>query len=226
MAKIGKQYKGASKEKAGVKKGKLTDEEKRMQEEMQRLLEEERQRQLEEQRKHKLKERQAEEEKYSRVNRLKINNQWRKLMRLVKVEDLRKEIEIISQSHEREVDRKDAIIQVCAALSCAPDVPCAVIVRANLTCFPRRAVPSSGARPHPARRCSTATWRSRRSSTRWRCARTCRSSTGCSSCTRSAPKRSTSPSRRSSPSSPPSLRPRKARSWARTPRTRRSSSRS
>ena len=33
-------------------------------------------------------------------------------MRLVKVEDLRKEIEIISQNHEREVDRKDAIIQV------------------------------------------------------------------------------------------------------------------
>ena len=32
-------------------------------------------------------------------------------MRLVKVEDLRKEIEIISQNHEREVDRKDAIIQ-------------------------------------------------------------------------------------------------------------------
>merc|ERR1719453_2418040 len=39
-------------------------------------------------------------------------NQWRKLMRLIKVEDLRKEIEIISQHHEREVDRKDAIIQV------------------------------------------------------------------------------------------------------------------
>jgi hypothetical protein len=112
MAKIGKQFKGASKEKAGGKKGKLTDEERRMQEEMQRLLEEERARQAEERRKRKLKERQAQEEKYSRVNRLKINNQWRKLMRLVKVEDLRKEIEIISQNHEREVDRKDSIIQM------------------------------------------------------------------------------------------------------------------
>ena len=59
-----------------------------------------------------LRERQAQEEAYSRVNRLKIMNQWRKLMRLVKVEDLRKEIEIISQNHEREVDRKDAIIQM------------------------------------------------------------------------------------------------------------------
>ena len=52
------------------------------------------------------------EEKCSKLNRLKILNQWRKLMRLVKVEDLRKEIEVISQNHEREVDRKDAIIQV------------------------------------------------------------------------------------------------------------------
>ena len=63
-------------------------------------------------RKRMLRERQAQEEAYSRVNRLKIMNQWRKLMRLVKVEDLRKEIEIISQNHEREVDRKDAIIQM------------------------------------------------------------------------------------------------------------------
>lgn len=45
-------------------------------------------------------------------NAAQILTQWRKLMRLVKVEDLRKEIEVISQNHEREVDRKDAIIQV------------------------------------------------------------------------------------------------------------------
>ena len=34
-------------------------------------------------------------------------------MRLAKVEELRREIEILSQNHEREVDRKDAIVQVC-----------------------------------------------------------------------------------------------------------------
>lgn len=33
-------------------------------------------------------------------------------MRMAKVEELRKEIEILSQNHEREVDRKDAIIQM------------------------------------------------------------------------------------------------------------------
>ena len=55
---------------------------------------------------------QQTEEHVASINRLKILNQWRKLMRLIKVEDLRKEVEVISQNHEREVDRKDAIIQV------------------------------------------------------------------------------------------------------------------
>jgi len=52
------------------------------------------------------------EQKNTRVNQLKIQNQWRKIMRLAKVESLRKDIEILSQSHERDVDRKDAIIQM------------------------------------------------------------------------------------------------------------------
>ncbi|CAB1120728.1 unnamed protein product [Ectocarpus sp. CCAP 1310/34] len=68
------------------------------------------------------------EEKNSKMNRLKIQNQWRKIMRLAKVtkkrpgglvltaqdrvESLRKDIEILSQNHERDVDRKDAIIQM------------------------------------------------------------------------------------------------------------------
>ena len=76
------------------------------------MKEEEAARAKEEMRKRALKEKQAQEERYAKVNRLKILNQWRKLMRLVKVEDLRKEIEIVSQNHEREVDRKDAIIQM------------------------------------------------------------------------------------------------------------------
>ena len=55
----------------------------------------------------------ALEQKYSAWNKLKIQNTWRKIMRLAKVESLRKDIEVISQNHERDVDRKDAIIQVC-----------------------------------------------------------------------------------------------------------------
>merc|ERR1719446_1752319 len=52
------------------------------------------------------------EEKNGAVNRLKVQNQWRKIMRLAKLEQLRKDIEILSQSHERDVDRKDAILQM------------------------------------------------------------------------------------------------------------------
>lgn len=113
MAKIKKAMKGGSKVVKGSKaKGNETDGERQMRLELERLREEEARRAKETLRKRMLKERMAQEEKYSRINRLKILNQWRKLMRLVKVEDLRKEIEIISQNHEREVDRKDAIIQM------------------------------------------------------------------------------------------------------------------
>lgn len=52
------------------------------------------------------------EQKYTRMNLLKIQNQWRKIMRLAKVSELRKDIDVIKQSHERDVDRKDAIIQM------------------------------------------------------------------------------------------------------------------
>ena len=114
MAKIKKAMKGGSKV-TGGKKGKKapeSDQERQLRFEIERMKEEEAARAKEEVRKRMLKERQAQEERYARVNRLKLLNQWRKLMRLVKVEDLRKEIEVISQNHEREVDRKDAIIQM------------------------------------------------------------------------------------------------------------------
>jgi hypothetical protein len=116
MAKIKKAMKGGSKvADAGGKKGKKapeTEQEAQLRFEIERMKEEEAARAKEELRRRELKDQQALEEKYARTNRLKILNQWRKLMRLVKVEDLRKEIEVVSQHHEREVDRKDAIIQV------------------------------------------------------------------------------------------------------------------
>ena len=59
-----------------------------------------------------LRERLNKEANNSRVNSLKIKNQWRKIMRLAKTEALKKDIEILSQNHERDVDRKDAILQM------------------------------------------------------------------------------------------------------------------
>eukprot|EP01029_Cantina_marsupialis_P001879 TRINITY_DN116_c4_g1_i1.p1 TRINITY_DN116_c4_g1~~TRINITY_DN116_c4_g1_i1.p1 ORF type:complete len:503 (-),score=175.67 TRINITY_DN116_c4_g1_i1:227-1735(-) len=53
-----------------------------------------------------------EEKRLTKVNKLKIQNQWRSVMRTAKVQELRELIEIMSQTHERDVDRKDAIIQM------------------------------------------------------------------------------------------------------------------
>jgi hypothetical protein len=62
-----------------------------------------------------LRQKQQREQECARINSMKIHNQWRKIMRVAKVEELRGEVEILSQSHEREVDRKDALVQVGAA---------------------------------------------------------------------------------------------------------------
>jgi hypothetical protein len=62
-----------------------------------------------------LRQKQQREQECARINSMKIHNQWRKIMRVAKVEELRGEVEILSQSHEREVDRKDALVQVGAS---------------------------------------------------------------------------------------------------------------
>jgi hypothetical protein len=74
--------------------------------------EDELRRQKEEQAKMHMRAKREEEERFSALNNLRIQQQWRRSMRLTKVEELRKDIEVLSQNHEREVDRKDAIIQM------------------------------------------------------------------------------------------------------------------
>jgi len=107
MVRLKKELKGGSKVKI-----KETEEEKLIRLEAAALQAEEAARQREETERLKMRERRAREEKYAKVNRVKIHCQWRKIMRMNKVDELRKEIEILSQNHEREVDRKDAIIQM------------------------------------------------------------------------------------------------------------------
>ena len=53
-----------------------------------------------------------EEQKMANFNRMKILTHWRKLLRLAKTEQLKKEIQIYQQNHDREVDAKDAILQM------------------------------------------------------------------------------------------------------------------
>lgn len=89
-----------------------TAEEKALREETERIKAEEDRRKKEEAMRAKLVEDMAQEAQFAKLNSAKIQNQWRKLMRLAKVESLRKDLEIMSQNHEREVDMKDAIIQM------------------------------------------------------------------------------------------------------------------
>uniref|UniRef100_A0A8C4WB16 Dynein regulatory complex subunit 2 n=1 Tax=Gopherus evgoodei TaxID=1825980 RepID=A0A8C4WB16_9SAUR len=59
-----------------------------------------------------LKDKLAKEEHNSALNLNKINLQWRTVLREVKARELRKDIEILSQTFERVVDCKDSVIQV------------------------------------------------------------------------------------------------------------------
>ena len=54
----------------------------------------------------------VEEQRMAHFNRMKILTHWRKLLRLAKTETLKKEIQIYQQNHDREVDAKDAILQM------------------------------------------------------------------------------------------------------------------
>lgn len=107
-ANLGKKVKGKNKKKD---KG-LSADDKALKDKMKRMEENDYQKRLAAAAKRELRERLELEHKYTAWNRLKIQNTWRKIMRLAKVESLRKDIEIISQTHERDVDRKDAIIQM------------------------------------------------------------------------------------------------------------------
>merc|ERR1719499_1564167 len=50
--------------------------------------------------------------KNTKYNMSKLQESWLKIMRSAKTKQLKKQVEIISQNHERDVDRKDAILQM------------------------------------------------------------------------------------------------------------------
>ncbi|GBG88591.1 hypothetical protein CBR_g48121 [Chara braunii] len=94
----------APKKKKGKKsRGKaLSEEEKLVRAEMLALQgEEERKRRAEEFRQ-KMKAKEDREKRYAHINMLKIHTQWRKFIRCSKVEAMHREIEILSQEHERQ----------------------------------------------------------------------------------------------------------------------------
>lgn len=103
----------AKKKKSG-KLSKMTEEERLAYEEQKRLQEEEMKKKKEDMLTQFLKDKLQKEERATKFNLNKLNNQWRNIMREAKSKELKKDIEILSQTFERVVDRKDAVIKSLA----------------------------------------------------------------------------------------------------------------
>ncbi|XP_041036308.1 dynein regulatory complex subunit 2 [Carcharodon carcharias] len=97
--------------KKAKKMAKMTEEEQLLYMQQKMLEEEEMQKKKEDMLNQFLKDKLSKEEHNTRLNTLKLNEKWRTVMREAKATDLRKDIEILSQTFERIVDRKDGVIR-------------------------------------------------------------------------------------------------------------------
>lgn len=106
------------KKKSGKKKGgklaKMSEEERILYMEQKALAEEEMRKKKEDLLMQFLKDKLSKEEKSTKMNMNKLNQQWRQIMRESKSADLRRDIEILSQTFERIIDRKDSVIKALA----------------------------------------------------------------------------------------------------------------
>ncbi|XP_072510650.1 dynein regulatory complex subunit 2 [Notamacropus eugenii] len=96
------------------KRGPKTEEERLLMLQHKMMAEEEQLRKKERLLNQFLKDKLAKEERNSALNLNKINTQWRTILREVKAKELRKDIEILSQTFERVVDCKDSVIKSLA----------------------------------------------------------------------------------------------------------------
>ncbi|XP_064408390.1 dynein regulatory complex subunit 2 [Latimeria chalumnae] len=109
MPKKGKRGKGK-----GNKLANMTEEERLLFMQQKLLAEEEMNKKKEDLLNQFLKDKLAKEERNSIINLNKINQQWRMIMRESKSKELKRDIEILSQTFERVVDRKDSVIKSLA----------------------------------------------------------------------------------------------------------------
>ncbi|KAG8129515.1 hypothetical protein E2320_016236 [Naja naja] len=100
--------------KKGPKRAIVSEEERLLMMQQKLLAEEEMSKKKEDMLIQFLKDKLAKEERNSCVNLHKINLQWRTVLREVKARELRKDIEILSQTFERVVDCKDNVIKSLA----------------------------------------------------------------------------------------------------------------
>ncbi|CAD5121586.1 DgyrCDS10084 [Dimorphilus gyrociliatus] len=96
------------------KLNKMSEEDRILVLEQQRLAEEEMRKKKENDLAKFLKHKLMQEEKATKFNLNKLNHQWRNIMREAKSKELKKDIEILSQTFERVVDRKESVIKALA----------------------------------------------------------------------------------------------------------------
>lgn len=104
----------AKRKKGSSRLSKMTEEERILVLEQQRLAEEEMRKKKENDLAKFLKHKLMQEEKATKFNLNKLNHQWRNIMREAKSKELKKDIEILSQTFERVVDRKESVIKALA----------------------------------------------------------------------------------------------------------------
>ncbi|XP_067932597.1 dynein regulatory complex subunit 2-like [Watersipora subatra] len=121
------------KKKGSGKLAKMTEEERVLYLEQQRVAEEELRKKKEDMLVVYLKEKLAKEEKASRFNISKLNHQWRNIMREAKSRELKKDIEILSQTFERIVDRKESVIKSLAKDVTEAEEQYAMALRSHLS---------------------------------------------------------------------------------------------
>ncbi|XP_064620664.1 dynein regulatory complex subunit 2-like [Lineus longissimus] len=106
--------KGKKGKKKSAKLSRMTEEERILYLEQQRLAEEELKKKKEDMLTQFLKDKLGKEERATKFNQNKLNHQWRNIMREAKSKELKKDIEILSQTFERVVDRKESVIKSLA----------------------------------------------------------------------------------------------------------------
>ena len=81
-------------------------------EQQKRILEEQQNKDAEQEKRTRLKKIYEEEMQHSRINRMKLLNDWRVIMRIAKIDEIRKYLTLYMQIFERDLDDKDAILQM------------------------------------------------------------------------------------------------------------------
>ena len=112
LALLGKQMKGASRRRGAKKKKGDDGADAALLAKIEAAQRADYLRRLAEATKKQLRDKMEREKALTALNRSKVEAAWLRIMRIARVDELKREVEILAQQHERGVDRKDAMLQM------------------------------------------------------------------------------------------------------------------